>query len=79
MRIGVSATPVLDLDAQGYALFLEGDADVVDGACSRVPVTRHAVDPDGTIADPQIREQIAATLTALAQHVAQRDAEGTGR
>lgn len=49
-------------------------ADIVDGACLRVPVTRDAVGPDGMIADLQIREQIAVTLTALAEHVAQRNA-----
>ncbi len=53
-------------------------ADSVEAACVRVPVTRDAVGPDGTIADPQIREQIAAALTALAQHVARRDSEDSG-
>lgn len=48
-------------------------ADIVDAACLRVPVTRNAVGPDGTIADLQIREQIVAAITALARHVAQRD------
>ncbi len=32
----------------------------------RVPVTGDAVGPDGTIADPHIREQVAAAVTALA-------------
>jgi NAD(P)H-dependent FMN reductase len=50
-------------------------ADVVDGACVRVPLTRDAVGTDGTIVDRQIREQIATALTALAQHVAHRDAD----
>lgn len=53
-------------------------ADVVDGACVRVPLTRDTVGPDGTIVDPQIREQIATALTALAQHIAYRDADGLG-
>lgn len=48
-------------------------ADIVDAACLRVPVTRNAVGPDGTIGDLQIREQIVAAITALARHVAQRD------
>ncbi len=51
-------------------------ADVVDGACVRVPLTRDAVGTDGTIVDRQIREQIVTALTALAQHVAHRDADG---
>ncbi len=50
-------------------------ADVVDSACVRVPLMRDAVGPDGTIVDPQIREQIGTALTALAQHVAHRDAD----
>ncbi len=51
------------------------DADIVDAACVRVPVTRDAVGPDGTIIDPQIREQIATALTALARHIADRHVE----
>lgn len=50
-------------------------ADIVDVACKRVPLTRDAIGPEGTIADPQIREQITAALTALTQHVAHRDTE----
>jgi NAD(P)H-dependent FMN reductase len=50
-------------------------ADIVDAACKRIPVTRDAIGPEGTIADPQIREQIAAALAALTQHVAHRDTE----
>lgn len=53
-------------------------ADVVDAACVRVPVTRDAVGPDGTIADPQIREQIAAALTALVEHVVHCDPDSPG-
>ena len=50
-------------------------ADIVDVACKRIPLTRDAIGPEGTIADPQIREQITAALTALTQHVAHRDTE----
>ncbi|MGI8412034.1 MAG: NADPH-dependent FMN reductase [Solirubrobacteraceae bacterium] len=53
-------------------------ADIVDAACKRIPVTRDAIGPEGTTADPQIREQIAAALTALTQHVAHRDTEDHG-
>ena len=45
-------------------------ADLVEPACSRIPLTRDAVGPDGTITDPEAREQIAGTLAALAQYVA---------
>jgi chromate reductase, NAD(P)H dehydrogenase (quinone) len=47
-------------------------ADIVDAACARVPVTRDAHGPDGIIVDQLIRAQIAAALTALAQHCSQR-------
>jgi len=50
-------------------------ADIIDAACVRVPVTRDAVGSDGTITDPQIRDQIAAALTALARYIADRDIE----
>lgn len=43
-------------------------ADVVDAACARIPLTRDAVGPDGTIADPELRGRIADVLTALASH-----------
>jgi chromate reductase, NAD(P)H dehydrogenase (quinone) len=49
-------------------------ADIVQEACVRIPVTRQAVGPDGTIADRAIRERIANTLTALGCHAAGRDA-----
>ena len=47
-------------------------ADIVEAACVRIPVTRDAVGPDGTIADPTIRERIENTLTTLVRHVAER-------
>ena len=47
-------------------------ADIVDAACVRIPVTRDAVGPDGTIADPAIRGRIEDALTTLVRHVAER-------
>jgi chromate reductase len=41
-------------------------ADIVEAACVRIPIERSAVGADGLIADPAVREQIAAALTALA-------------
>ncbi len=41
-------------------------ADIVEAACVRIPIERSAVGPDGLIADPAVRERIAAALTALA-------------
>ena len=50
-------------------------ADIVEAACTRMPLTRDAVGPDGTITDPEAREQITAALTALAQHVGGRGSQ----
>jgi NAD(P)H-dependent FMN reductase len=43
-------------------------ADIVEEACARIPVTRDAVGPDGTLSDTGLREQIAETVGALANH-----------
>jgi NAD(P)H-dependent FMN reductase len=42
-------------------------ANVIEAACVRIPVERGAVGPDGRIADPRIRSELAAALSALAQ------------
>lgn len=52
------------------------DADVVDVACVRIPVTRDAVGLDGLIADPEVCKQIALALTALVDHVVRRGTDG---
>ncbi|MGH2383408.1 MAG: NADPH-dependent FMN reductase [Candidatus Limnocylindria bacterium] len=49
------------------------DADVLEAACARIPVTRDAVGPNGTLTDPAMRENIVRTLSTLAQLVAERD------
>ena len=41
-------------------------ADIVEAACVRVPVPRAALGPDGLVADPDLRERIAAALVELA-------------
>lgn len=53
----------------GYA-----HARIVDDACVHVPVTAAAIDPDGTIADPALRERITAAVTALLVDVGRDDA-----
>jgi len=50
-------------------------ADIVEAACVRIAVLRDAIGPDGVIADTTIREQIATTLTTLARHAMNRDAD----
>jgi len=47
-------------------------ADIVEAACVRIPVTRDAVGPDGTISDREIRGRIEETLTTLVRHVSER-------
>jgi NAD(P)H-dependent FMN reductase len=39
--------------------------EIVEEACVRLPVARDAIGPDGLIADPAIREPLAAALAAL--------------
>ena len=50
-------------------------ADIVEAACMRIPVTRDAIGPDGTIAEPAVRAQVADVLARLARHVTDRKAE----
>jgi chromate reductase len=45
-------------------------AEIVEDACTRIPVARAAVGDDGLIADAEIRARIAAVLAVLAAHVA---------
>ena len=42
------------------------DAVIVEQACAQVAVTRAEVGPDGLVADPAIRDQLAAAVAALA-------------
>ena len=48
-------------------------ADIVEAACTRIPLTRDAVGSNGTVTDPAARAKIAATLAALARHLADGD------
>jgi len=48
------------------------NVDLVEAACTRIPVTRAQVGDDGLIADAAIREQIAGVLAALVRHVSGR-------
>lgn len=48
----------------GYA-----GTDIAEAACTRIPLSRQAVDPaSGLIHDPTVREQILSALTALVRH-----------
>lgn len=46
--------------------------DIVEDACVHVPVPRQAVDPDGIIRDPAIRDRVAAAMGALVDHARRR-------
>ncbi|MGH3587843.1 MAG: NADPH-dependent FMN reductase [Pseudonocardia sp.] len=44
-------------------------ADVVEEACTRVPMSRGAVGPDGLVADGDVRDALVGVLRALQAHV----------
>ena len=48
-------------------------ADIVEEACARIPLTRDAIGPDGTVSDARHRDAIAAVLNTLAREAAQRE------
>jgi len=41
-------------------------SEIVEAACLRIPVERDAIGGDGLLADPEVREQLAGALRALA-------------
>jgi NAD(P)H-dependent FMN reductase len=68
--INASATPTGAENAHQSLRVVLGyvDADIAEEACRHIPVTRQAVGPDGLIADPDLRQQIVDTLSALVRH-----------
>jgi len=44
-------------------------AEIVEDACSAIPVARRLVDADGLIRDDEIRTGLARVLDALAGHL----------
>ena len=44
-------------------------ADVITTACTRIPVGRDMVGPDGIVRDPGVRARLTAQLGAVADHV----------
>jgi chromate reductase len=48
--------------------------EIVEEACVRIPVTRDAVGDDGLIADPAIRDRLAAALATLREGAARVEA-----
>ncbi len=47
--------------------------DIVEAACTDIPVPRSAVGADGLVHDPALRQKIVSALAALAAHVANRN------
>jgi chromate reductase len=45
------------------------NADIVEGAVTRMPVAREAIGPDGMVLDARVRSGLGWVLTALAEHV----------
>jgi chromate reductase, NAD(P)H dehydrogenase (quinone) len=47
--------------------------EIVEEACVRIPIARDAVGEDGLVADPAIRQQLAAALEALREGAARAE------
>lgn len=71
MNISSIAAPTGGTDAYASLSRVLGylGADIVEPACTRVPMTRDAVGPDGLVTDPDVRLRLAEALAALARHV----------
>jgi chromate reductase len=52
--------------------------DIVEAACSHIPVPRSSIGPDGLVGDAAMRERVSGVLRALAEHVAARRRSGDG-
>lgn len=70
INVSGPATPTGGADAHDSLRKVLGyvHADIVEAACTRIPLTRDAV-VDGTVIDPAAREQIAQALATLVRHV----------
>ena len=55
------------------------NTDIVDGACTRLPVPRASVGPDGLVADARVRSGVVWVLQALAEHVRAKRREAAER
>jgi chromate reductase len=51
-------------------------ADIIDPACTRIPLTRDEVGDDGAVSDPIARGQIAAMLGILLSEMSRSDTAG---
>jgi NAD(P)H-dependent FMN reductase len=67
-----AAAPSRGADAEASLRKVLGytGSEIVEDACLRIPVARDAIGDDGLLADPAIREPLAAALRSLAEAVA---------
>jgi NAD(P)H-dependent FMN reductase len=72
--INASGSPTGAADAHRSLRTVLGytGSDIIEKACSHIPVARSAVGSDGLIADKVIRQQIADALATLASQVRKR-------
>jgi chromate reductase len=55
------------------------NTDIVEGACTRIPVARNAIGPDGIVAEARARSAVGWVLTSLSEHVRARRREAAER
>ncbi|MEA2149833.1 MAG: hypothetical protein QOD69_1663 [Solirubrobacteraceae bacterium] len=55
------------------------NTDIVEGACTRLPVPRASVGPDGLVTDSRVRSGVVWVLQALAEHVRAKRREAAER
>lgn len=67
INVSSVAAPTGGADAHASLAKVLGyvNAQIVEAACSRLPMTRQSIGPDGLVSDPEVRAGIAATIDAL--------------
>jgi len=71
--LNASSSPTGAANAHASLAIVLGylSVEVIEGACTRVPVSRGQVGADGLIADPAIRAQLGSVFSTLASALAQ--------
>lgn len=77
INVSSIAAPTGGADAHASLVTVLGyvGAQVVEAASARAAMSRTAVGADGTVTDPDVRQQLARVLTALQEHVRTADGE----
>jgi NAD(P)H-dependent FMN reductase len=55
------------------------NADIVEGACTRIPIARHAVNDDGFVMEPRVHSSLIWVLNSIAEHVRARRSDEAER